>query len=67
MKIEVGNKIKDTKKEYENDTGVIEDIKNTSKGEYVTVAWDDNTVHGEGSYGRYKTKKFGAFSRFKSI
>ena len=67
MKIVKGQKIKDTKKEYQNDTGVIDTVQNTSKGEYVTVAWDENTIHGEGSYGRYKTKKFGAFNRFKSI
>jgi len=67
MKIKEGQKVADTKTEYKGDTGTIEEIKNTSKGEYVTVAWDEGTVHGEGSFGRYKPKKFGAFSRFHSI
>jgi len=64
MKIEKGQKIKDTKPEYENDIGVIEEIQNTKKGQYVTVAWGENTKHGEGSYGRYKPKTFGMLGRF---
>ena len=66
MKIEVGQKVKDTKEKYRGDIGTVEELENTSKGQYVTVQWGTNSKHGEGSFGRYKPSEFGFFSRFRN-
>ena len=67
MKIEIGKKVKDTKAEYQDDEGTIEDIIDTSKGPYVVVEWGEKTIHGAGTYGRYRPKQFNMLGRFKSL
>ena len=67
MNIKVGQKVKDTKSEYKNDIGKIDGVVDTRKGKYVTIEWGENTIHGDGTYGRYKPEKFGMFKRFRSV
>ena len=67
MKIVKGQKVKDTSDEYKNDIGTVEEVQETAKGQYVCVEWGEGTVHGDGTFGRYKPTKFGMFKRFRNL
>ena len=57
----VGCLVRDTKKEYSGDVGVVSDIrhfKNTDKT-YAVVIWGENSIHGNGAIRNYSPDAVG--------